>query len=63
MICVNCGTYYRSTIWNNTKFCNNCCQYDGELSEHAPTDEDLADEISRLQEDHGTRKTPVVRYD
>ena len=62
MICVNCGTYCRSTIWNSTRFCNNCYQYDGELSDLAPADEDLSDEISRLQEDHGTSKTKPVFY-
>lgn len=63
MICVNCGTYYRSTIWNNTRFCNNCCQFDdGKLSEVSPTDEDLSDEIARLQEDHGTSRTKPVFY-
>ena len=59
MKCITCGSYYRVNVYNETKLCNNCFQFQ---EEQCPTEEEIRDEIDMLQSSYGSTKTMPVFY-
>ena len=60
MICSTCGNYYRLTPYNESKLCNNCFQHE---EEQHPTNDEIQDELDRLQSNNGSTKTAAVFYE